>query len=100
VVHINQKPHALSGKKLGVGACLWDGAITLAGFIGRMPRHKFVGLKVVELGAGVGLVGLLAARYGAHVTLTDLEKVRDEGEGARGPAAATGGRRKVTPELQ
>ncbi|CAK9227169.1 unnamed protein product [Sphagnum jensenii] len=32
-------------------------------------------LRVLELGAGTGMVGVLAARLGAHVTLTDLAHV-------------------------
>lgn len=33
------------------------------------------GLKCVELGAGVGLVGLALAAMGAQVTITDVGKV-------------------------
>lgn len=33
------------------------------------------GMKCVELGAGVGLVGLALAAMGARVTITDVEKV-------------------------
>lgn len=60
---------------LAVGAVLWDGAIILAGFLGLLPRHIFPGIRVIELGSGVGLAGLLAAAYGAQVTVTDIEKV-------------------------
>jgi len=54
----------------GHGAeCVWPAAVFLAkNLIGR----PCVGLKVVELGAGVGLPGLMLARAGACVTLTDV----------------------------
>ena len=32
-------------------------------------------MRCVELGAGVGLVGLVLAAMGARVTITDVEKV-------------------------
>jgi tRNA1(Val) A37 N6-methylase TrmN6 len=34
-----------------------------------------VGMRCIELGAGVGLVGLALAAMGAHVTITDVAKV-------------------------
>jgi hypothetical protein len=35
------------------------------------PSHHYRGLTVVELGSGPGLAGLLAARLGARVVITD-----------------------------
>jgi hypothetical protein len=35
------------------------------------PAHHYTGLSVVELGSGPGLAGLLAAKLGARVAITD-----------------------------
>ncbi|XP_058019101.1 protein N-lysine methyltransferase METTL21D isoform X2 [Ahaetulla prasina] len=75
----------------GTGSVVWDAALVLARFleksaaqtgqgteesggspVGRL-RHK----AALELGAGTGLVGLVAAGLGANVTVTDLEEVQD-----------------------
>ncbi|KAL7992808.1 hypothetical protein Chor_017064 [Crotalus horridus] len=75
----------------GTGSVVWDAALVLARFLeksaaqtgqdterrGGSPvaflRHK----AVLELGAGTGLVGLVAASLGANVTVTDLEEIQD-----------------------
>ncbi|XP_070589050.1 protein N-lysine methyltransferase METTL21D isoform X2 [Erythrolamprus reginae] len=77
----------------GTGSVVWDAALVLARFLeksttrtgqgegteesGGSPvgllRHK----AALELGAGTGLVGLVAASLGANVTVTDLEEVQD-----------------------
>jgi hypothetical protein len=67
-LRILQQPTSITAKKVGVGACLWDGAILLAAYLVSMPRHKFVGARCIELGAGVGLVGLALAKMGAEVS--------------------------------
>ncbi|KAL4228107.1 hypothetical protein ACF0H5_013542 [Mactra antiquata] len=60
-----------------VGCVVWDAAIVLSKYLetddfdgGRLWIDK----NVVELGAGTGVVGLMAASYGANVTITDLEE--------------------------
>ena len=63
------------GCAAGVGACLWDGALVLAGYLAAQPRYKYVGLRCVELGAGVGLVGIALAMMGARCLVTDIAKV-------------------------
>lgn len=35
------------------------------------PRHRYTGMTVIELGSGPGLAGLLAAKLGAQVVITD-----------------------------
>ena len=68
-----QKPYE-SGDTLG--HTLWDGALTLARYVeenaSRMEKKR-----IVELGSGIGLTGLVAATSGtpAAVYLTDLEHV-------------------------
>ncbi|XP_062510831.1 protein N-lysine methyltransferase METTL21D-like [Corticium candelabrum] len=58
-----------------VGCVVWDAALVLAGYVEKqettLPEY-WKNRRVVELGAGTGIVGLVAACYGAHVTLTDL----------------------------
>jgi hypothetical protein len=90
---IAQRPRALAADKVGVGACLWDGALLLAGFLAAAPRHRLLGARAVELGAGVGVAGLAAARLGARVVLTDLARVLpllEENLAANGFADAAG----------
>lgn len=38
-------------------------------FAASQPHYRYVGLRCVELGAGVGLVGLLLAMMGAKVQI-------------------------------
>lgn len=128
-----KQPRSLTGARLGVGACLWDGAFVLTAYIAAQPANSYAGKlslllfelmllrcfvwqesmgrvqfhdscihgstllvciidkrftplplpsvilsqvhaagkRCIELGAGVGLVGLALARLGAKVTLTD-----------------------------
>ena len=54
------------------GHCVWDAALVLSQFFQLSNRFKsFDNLKVVELGVGVGLVGMTLAAIGARVVLTD-----------------------------
>ncbi|XP_053924959.1 protein N-lysine methyltransferase METTL21D [Cuculus canorus] len=60
----------------GEGSVVWDAALVLAKFLERgappLPRSR-----VLELGAGTGAVGIMAAALGANVTLTDLEELQE-----------------------
>uniref|UniRef100_A0A452DPH4 Protein N-lysine methyltransferase METTL21A n=1 Tax=Capra hircus TaxID=9925 RepID=A0A452DPH4_CAPHI len=72
-------------KQLGVAAVVWDAAVVLATYL-EMGTVELRGCSAVELGAGTGLVGIVAALLGenrliqycllyfthcAHVTITD-----------------------------
>ncbi|XP_028854992.1 EEF1A lysine methyltransferase 3-like [Denticeps clupeoides] len=59
------------GANLGVAAPVWDAALHLCRFFEESPVD-LKGKKIIELGAGTGIVGILAARLGADVTITDL----------------------------
>jgi predicted nicotinamide N-methyase len=74
---VRQKPRLLGFDKLGVAACLWDGAVVLGAYLALQPRHRYIGCRVVELGAGVGFLSVLLAKLGSRVYATDLEKVVD-----------------------
>ena len=74
-LRLQQEPHALGAARMGVGACLWEGELLLAAYLASLPAHRFMGARVVELGSGPGLVGLMLARMGAKVVITDIEKV-------------------------
>jgi len=50
-----------------VGCVVWDAALVLSAFLGQMnhfPPSFWAGRRVVELGAGTGVVGLVAATLG------------------------------------
>ncbi|XP_053546501.1 EEF1A lysine methyltransferase 3-like [Bombina bombina] len=59
------------GANLGVAAPVWDAALELCGYF-EEQKLNFKGKKVLELGAGTGIVGILASLLGGQVTLTDL----------------------------
>ncbi|XP_062974633.1 protein N-lysine methyltransferase METTL21A [Elgaria multicarinata webbii] len=56
--------------QLGVAAVVWDAAVVLCTFL-EVESIDLEGRLVIELGAGTGLVGIVAALLGAHVTITD-----------------------------
>ncbi|XP_056418601.1 EEF1A lysine methyltransferase 3 [Hyla sarda] len=59
------------GANLGVAAPVWDAALYLCSFF-EEQKLNFKGKKVIELGAGTGIVGILASLLGGRVTVTDL----------------------------
>ncbi|KAM4740238.1 EEF1A lysine methyltransferase 3-like [Anableps anableps] len=61
----------LFGANLGVAAPVWEAALHLCRYF-EDQSVELRGRRVIELGAGTGVVGILAARQGAEVTLTDL----------------------------
>ncbi|XP_028837183.1 protein N-lysine methyltransferase METTL21A [Denticeps clupeoides] len=59
-------------QRLGVAAVVWDAAVVLCVYL-EAGHVALPGTKAVELGAGTGLVGIVAALLGANVTITDRE---------------------------
>ncbi|KAG9491611.1 hypothetical protein GDO78_000235 [Eleutherodactylus coqui] len=59
------------GANLGVAAPVWEAALYLCTYF-EEQKLNFKGKKVIELGAGTGIVGILVSLLGGHVTMTDL----------------------------
>lgn len=59
-------------KQLGVAAVVWDAAVVLCTYL-ETGDVDLRGRSVIELGAGTGLLGIVAALLGAQVTITDRE---------------------------
>ena len=67
--------------KSGVAGVVWDAAVVLATYLqtlpnqgasnGRMDGDNLRGKRVLELGAGTGLVGIVSWLLGANVVITD-----------------------------
>uniref|UniRef100_UPI00398EBCB8 EEF1A lysine methyltransferase 3-like n=1 Tax=Pristiophorus japonicus TaxID=55135 RepID=UPI00398EBCB8 len=55
---------------LGISAVIWQPGIVLCQYF-EMEQLNFSGKKVIELGSGTGIVGILATLLGGDVTLTD-----------------------------
>jgi hypothetical protein len=58
-----------------VGATVWDSAVRLSRYLDSSEaiREGLENRNVCEVGAGTGLVGLVAGALGANVTLTDVK---------------------------
>ncbi|XP_056624774.1 protein-lysine methyltransferase METTL21D [Triplophysa dalaica] len=66
-----------------VGCVVWDAAIVLSKYLETQQFYNvesdastWSAKTIIELGAGTGLVGLVAATLGANVTVTDLEDLQ------------------------
>ncbi|POM65787.1 Hypothetical protein PHPALM_18446 [Phytophthora palmivora] len=70
-VLIRQVPTRMTGQRK-TGYLLWGAAFVLARWIHK-HRDLFVGRSVLEVGSGLGLGGVTAARYARHTTLTDYQ---------------------------
>lgn len=57
--------------ELPLWAKIWPSCLMLGMFLTRCPIEE--GARVIELGAGVGVAGLVAAKKGVAVTVTDIE---------------------------
>ena len=60
--------------RLPYGVVLWPAAVALAHDVAARPE-AFRGRRVLELGAGVGLPGIVAASLGARVVQTDKQQL-------------------------
>ncbi|KAI1895549.1 hypothetical protein AGOR_G00107390 [Albula goreensis] len=75
--------HMKQYSKGDVGCVVWDAAIVLCKYLETKQFYdpsnginKWANKTILELGAGTGVVGLMAATLGAHVTVTDLEDLQ------------------------
>ncbi|XP_074767294.1 protein N-lysine methyltransferase METTL21A isoform X2 [Athene noctua] len=57
-------------RRLGVAAVVWDAAVVLCAYL-EMGSIDLRDRSVIELGAGTGLLGIVATLLGARVTITD-----------------------------
>lgn len=53
-------------------AKVWDATFLLAYFLGKQP--VVLGQRVLEIGAGIGVIGVYAALCGHNVTITDINE--------------------------
>ncbi|KAJ1403906.1 S-adenosyl-L-methionine-dependent methyltransferase [Sesbania bispinosa] len=60
----------IENMKEDYGLFVWPCSVVLAEYVWQQ-KQRFSGATVIELGAGTSLPGLVAAKVGAHVTLTD-----------------------------
>jgi len=72
VVSHEDERRYLGDARLPFGVMLWPSAIALAHEVASRP---FAGKRVLELGAGTGLPGIVAASLGAQVVETDRQRL-------------------------
>ena len=94
---------------LGIGGKLWDASFALLAYVrSGAADGRLGGKRALELGSGVGAVGIGASRYAAAVTLSDVDavvplleaNVRLNGAGATVDAVAVDWFRDVPASLR
>mmetsp|Transcript_15053 Transcript_15053/g.44590 ORF Transcript_15053/g.44590 Transcript_15053/m.44590 type:complete len:290 (-) Transcript_15053:28-897(-) len=79
--HVVEIQEDWSGDGSGLAGMQWLGGLSLARFFDdrdRFPAGHFKDKRVLEVGAGCGLTGILLAHLGARVTITDLDVTKAE----------------------
>ncbi|XP_048456432.1 EEF1A lysine methyltransferase 3-like [Rhincodon typus] len=71
------KISTFKGAYLGVSAFVWEPGLVLCRYF-ENEKIDFTGKKVLELGSGTGIVGILAVLLGGDVTLTDRSYVLNQ----------------------
>lgn len=56
-----------------LGTRVWNGGLVLGRYVERLGAGFFQGKSCVELGSGTGLTGVIAAKVGADIVLTDKQ---------------------------
>eukprot|EP00775_Hariotina_reticulata_P004242 gene4242-4492_t len=59
----------------GTGNLIWAAGVRLSQHLVRNRAAELKGARVLDLGAGTGIVGITAAALGAHVMLTDTRDI-------------------------
>ena len=59
-------------KDLPYWAKVWDSSLLLAYFLGKQP--VVLGRRILEIGAGIGVIGVYAGLCGHSVTITDIDE--------------------------
>lgn len=75
ITHDDEQRFLGAETRLPYGIVLWPASIALAHEIVSRPAETWRGKTVLELGAGTGLPGVIAASLGARVRQTDLQDV-------------------------
>ncbi len=57
---------------------IWPAGIILADFIDRMEQHCLDGVRILEIGCGLGLASLVACRRGADITACDYHPLAQQ----------------------
>uniref|UniRef100_UPI00398ECAC2 EEF1A lysine methyltransferase 3-like n=1 Tax=Pristiophorus japonicus TaxID=55135 RepID=UPI00398ECAC2 len=73
----NLKITTFKGASLGVSAYVWEPGLVLCRYF-ENEKINFTGKKVIELGSGTGIVGILTVLLGGDVTITDKPHILNQ----------------------